>query len=238
MDRIQRKQIKQDEFVDGTMKAFSWMEENIQPLLIAAAVVIGVVVAGWGIRSYLHYRADQGAAELAKGMAAFTAPVVKGQATRPSDPFTPTFSTPAERGKAAAERLAKAAGRSGEAGKVARYLHGIALLEAGDTAGALAELKKAHQELKDDPTLRPVAKAALAGALDQAGQRDEAINLWKQLTQGDSGYPRDLALEGLARSLENAGRKAEALQTYRELVALFPNSPAQPAAKEAQERLK
>lgn len=238
MDRIQRKQIKQDEFVDGTLKFFSWMEENMKPLLIGAGVVIAAVVAGWGIRGYLQLQKDRGAAELAEAMAAFSAPVVKGAATRPSDPFSPTFATAAERGKAAAERLGKAAQGTGASGKVARYLRGIALLESGDPAAAVGELRRAGQELKDDPTLGPVSRAALAGALDLAGQKEEAVTLWRELARNDSGYPRDLALEGLARVQESAGRREEARQSYREILDVYPNSPAQPAAKEAVERLK
>lgn len=236
MDRIERKKIKQDEFVSEGMRIFQWIEDHPTQLLVGAGLFVALVLAAWGGTAWMRSR-DQRAAELLSlGQAALDAPVVKTGA-KPDDPYAPSFASAAERSRVASERLAKAAAAGGKPAPLAAYLEGIAQLDAGNPTAAIATLEKASADLKGDATVGPLAQAVLASAYDRGGQREKALTVWRQLGEKESGYPRDLALLGLAQSLEAAGQKDEATKIWRELVDTFPDSPARELATAALGRL-
>ncbi len=237
MDRLDRKQIKHDEFVESTFKVFQWFEAHPKPFLIGAAALVVATVAVWGVTRLTASSANSSADLLARGQAAFDAPVAVGEAPKPDDPYRPTFSSDTERAKKAAARLAEAADKAGgSAGKVAAYLQGIALVEAGDGPGAVKVLEGAASSLGGDATLGGPVKSGLAHAYELAGQADKAADTWKGLTT-DASYPKDVALTGLGRALEKQGKREDAKAAYKQVVDQFPGSPMSAAAKSALERL-
>jgi tetratricopeptide (TPR) repeat protein len=236
MDRIERKKIKQDEFVSEGMRIFQWVEDHPTQLLVGAGVFVALVVAAWAGSAWMRSRDQRAADLLARGQAALDAPVVQTGA-KPDDPYAPSFASAADRSRAATERLATAAAAGGKPAAVAAYLEGVALLDKGDPNGAIATLEKASAALKGDGTVGPLAQAVLASAYDRAGQREKALAAWRQLGEKDSGYPRDMALLGLARTLEGAGQKDEATKTWREIVDSYPDSPVRELATAALGRL-
>jgi tetratricopeptide (TPR) repeat protein len=236
MDRIERKKIKQDEFVSEGMRIFQWVEDHPTQLLVGAGVFVALVVAAWAGSAWMRSRDQRAADLLARGQAALDAPVVQTGA-KPDDPYAPSFASATDRSRAATERLATAAAAGGKPAAVAAYLEGVALLDKGDPNGAIATLEKASAALKGDGTVGPLARAVLASAYDRAGQREKALAAWRQLGEKDSGYPRDMALLGLARTLEGAGQKDEATQTWREIVDAYPDSPVRELATAALGRL-
>jgi len=236
MDRIERRKIKQDEFVSEGMRIFQWIEEHPTQLIAGAGTFVALVLAAWGGSAWMRSRDQRAADLLARGQAALGAPVVLTDA-KPDDPYAPSFASAADRSRAATERLATAAAAGGKPAALAAYLEGIAQLEKGDPGGAITTLEKASAELKADSTVGPLSQAVLAAAYDRAGQREKALDIWRKLGEKDSGYPRDLALVGLARTLEGAGQKDEATKTWREIVDTFPDSPVRQLATEALGRL-
>jgi tetratricopeptide (TPR) repeat protein len=236
MDRIERKKIKQDEFVSEGMRIFQWVEDHPTQLLVGAGVFVALVVAAWAGSAWMRSRDQRAADLLARGQAALDAPVVQTGA-KPDDPYAPSFASATDRSRAATERLATAAAAGGKPAAVAAYLEGVALLDKGDPNGAIATLEKASAALKGDGTVGPLARAVLASAYDRAGQREKALAAWRQLGEKDSGYPRDMALLGLARTLEGAGLKDEATKTWREIVDAYPDSPVRELATAALGRL-
>ncbi len=236
MDRIERKKIKQDEFVSEGMRVFEWIEEHPTLLLAAAGAFVVLVLGGWGISAYLRSRESKAADLLARGQAALDAPVVSTSA-RSDDPYSPSFASTDERARVSVERLSSAADAGGRSSRVASYLEGVALLERGDATAAIGVLEQAVAELKDDDTARPLARAVLASAYAQAGQLEKALATWRELGEKGSGYPRDLALFGLARTCEAAGQADEARKAWREIVDSYPASPVRTEANEALSRL-
>lgn len=237
MDRIERKKIKQDEFVSEGLRVFEWIEQHPTLLLGAAGAFVALVVGFWGVSSYLRSREAKAADLLARGQAALEAPVVRTGA-KPEDAYSPSFSTPEERSRVSAERLASAAAGGGKPSRLASYLEGVALLERGDAGGAIAALEPAVDELRNDDTARPLARAVLASAYSQAGQLEKALTLWQALGEEGSGYPRDLALLGLARTHEASGQTEQARKAWQEIVDSHPSSPVRTEASEALARLK
>ncbi|MFN7965144.1 MAG: tetratricopeptide repeat protein [Acidobacteriota bacterium] len=237
MDRVERKQLKQDEFVETTRTLVHRIEDNPKPWLYGAVGVVAVVAVSLVVNWLISGQSTKASDLLTRGQAAMVAPV-GGEAPRPNDPYRPVFSSEAERAKAAIDRLNEASG-SGVLGESARYLHGVALLESGDAAGAVRELETAASSLGSDVSLGPIVRAALAGAYSANNQHDKALEVYTTLAADTNGwYPRDLALAGKARAQEAKGQKADAKGTWEQLIDLFPQSSLVTDARSAVERLK
>lgn len=239
MDRSQRHELKHDELVDGTLTILHRIEANPKPWLYGAIGVVGAVGIGLLVSWWIGQRAMKASDLLARGQAAMIAGVGGEQPPRPNDQFHPIYGSEAERAQAAVQRLAEASGAGGSVGSIARYLHGVAMLEAGDAAGAVKELEGAVMSLGADPSLASPARAALAAAYTAAQQHDKALEVYTNLA-ADTGnwYPRDLALAGKAKAQEALGRREDARGTWQQLIDLFPQSTLLSEARAATERLK
>ncbi len=237
MDRRQRKQMKQDAFVEHTRSLVERFEENPRPWVIGAIAVVAVSLIGLGTWRFVESRREHAADRLARAQAALLAPIVTDETPNPDDPYRPTFSSAEERAARALERLAEA--ESGSTRALVRFLEGTTALEAGRVEEAIAALEQARDALGDDPTLGGPVEAALATAYGEADRLDEAIDLWTRLAdeEADKAYPGDLALAGLARALDKAGRSEEARERWQAIVDLYPSSPAAAEARRALDRL-
>lgn len=234
-ERLDRKKIKQDEFVDSTMKVFEFIENHPRPFLFGVLGVVVACAAVWGGMQLAAAWDNRNAERLGRGFIAFSAPIDREKAK--DDPSQPIFRTVADRGRKAAALLDEAAGGSGNPAKVARYLKGVALLDAGDATGAVKELETAREAWRQDSTLGGPVTAALANAYEAAGRVDKAIDTWNQLAGGSAGFPKEMALAGLGRAQEKAGKTGEAKETYRKIISQYPGSPAASQAQEAISRL-
>ncbi len=231
MDRLDRKKIKQDEFVDWTMRLFQHMEENPRPYVLGAIAVIVAIVGGFGLHAWSRHRAEEAADLFARAQAALEAPLARDEAPRPDDPYRPTFASPEERLAEALERLEAAESAPTPLGDLALWLHGQALLEQGKAEDAVAEMREAADRLGDDPTMGGPVKASLAKALAAAKKFDESAALWEALTDAESGYPGDLAWEGLAKVREAKGDTEGAKEAWQQVLDLYPESPVAAAAR-------
>lgn len=238
MDRLERKQIKHDAFVDGTMSFVERLEHNPKPFLYGAVAVLAAFFGTLGIFKLVEARGEAKSEAFARAQAALFAPVVTDGQAKPEAPFQPTFASPSERAEAARTRLAEAS--SGSTGKLADLMRGAALLEAGQTDEAIALLESTSRSLATDETLAGPAQAALAAAYAQAGRADEAISTLEPLANApadSSSYPRDLAIASQARLLESAGKLDEARAKWQAVVDADPQSPIAVEARRAVERL-
>lgn len=235
MDRQERRRIKQDALVEGTMTIVERIEHNPKPYVLAVVGVLAVFFAGFGVFKLMGAQASAREEKLALGQLAMVAPIVEEPNASPENEFRPSFASLESRAEEAVERLDEVSG--GAPGRVATFLRGSALLQAGNTDEAIAELEEAARELRSDHTLGGAAKAALAKAYAAAGRFDEAEEVWRELTEADGGYPGDLALAGLARILEEAGKNDEARRSWDDLVSLYPQSPLAAEARRSRDRL-
>lgn len=226
MARLSRKEIKHDEFVDSTWRVIQKVEDNPRPYVLGAAIIVGLLLGGWGLWAFASARSARAMDGLTRGLAALEAPVVdssQGTQPQPDDPYAPTFAEPNARVQAAVARLSEAAGSSGS--RLATYLHGVALLQAGQAEQAVSSLETAHQALGSDPSVGPAVTASYARALELTDP-NRAAELWSQLVNSDekSVIPQDWALAGLGRARALAGDSAGAIEAYRRLTTEFPNS--------------
>jgi tetratricopeptide (TPR) repeat protein len=232
MARITRKEIKHDEFVDSTWRIVERLEQNIRPIIIGGVAIVVLVAVASGVLAWQKARSKAGADLLSRGQAALVAPVAVEQSPQPDAPYTPTFQSEQARYEEALERLSRAAESGGAPGRVAHYLRGVALLEAGRTGEAVEVLERAADRLGDDPTIGGAVRARLAHAYQQSGKQDAAAEIWRELADEDGAFPADLALLELARLHQALGDVSAARDTYNELIEVHADSPLRSQAEE------
>lgn len=237
MARMTRKEIKHDEFVDGTWRVVERLETYIKPILIGAGAVVAAVVVIAGLVAWQRAQANEKADILAQGMAAFSGRIATDEPAEPADPYAPTFESEQQRQDATLERLEKAVDAGGDIGHVAAYLKGVALIRADRANEAIPILEDAVRHLGDDPALGGPIRARLAHAHAAVGAPDKALEIWQELAAEGSGYARDVAMLEVARLQAGQNDGAAALQTCNELLELYPNSPVARKAEDLKREL-
>ena len=236
MKRIERRRLKENEVALSVARARETFDIYRKPIIAGLVTLALIVVAVVGVTAWRKSADSNARTLLADAMAVAGAPVV---------PATPGPNTPApspgsfgsEKAKleAALQKFmaAAAAHPSSEPGIAARY-HAAAILA---TLGRHKEAEQRYREVIEKPgadLYGPMARLGLANTQAAAGQRDQAIAAYKELSaRKDSDLPVDAILMQLARTYLQDGKTAEAQQTLRRIGDEFPQSPyASLAAKE------
>ncbi len=227
-----RHQLKQDRFAEATKETVSWAVEHRNKLVAAgviAGVAILVIVGSW---YYLSVR-DQAAGEmLSQALRTYQAQL--RPPTAPADPNTPSFTSAAERAKAANAEFSKIVQEYGRtnSGHVARYFEGLTYHDLGDVPAAERDLKTVAGYGNKD--LASLAKLALAGIYRDTGRDKDAIQLYNELIKAPTGAVGKASAElGLA-ALYEGKQPAEARRIYEQIRK---EEPASAAAEIASNRL-
>lgn len=173
-----RHQLKEDKFAETAKGAAEWATGHRKLVVWSLGLFVLVVLAVAGFVTWRSRQIEQGNDELAAAMRVLNAPLA-GQATPGVD--TLTFNTTAERGKAAEKKFKEIEDKYSlvPPGKIARYLRGVALLQAGDSAGGEQEIKKAADS--GDKDLAAVAKMALASIYRNSNRQADAAKIYREL---------------------------------------------------------
>jgi TolA-binding protein len=249
MRSIERRHLKEDEFITTLQETLARIDEHRQQLLwlAAAIVVIGLAVAGYTWRR--QQTIAKSSALLADAMAVAEAPVVpatpppataNAAATPTPPPAPPAGSFPDERARLEAAvkkyQVAADAYPTTEAGLAARYSEAAALAELG----RLPEAARRYQEVIDkggSSIHGRMARLGLAQVQAQLGKYDQAITTFKELAATAKDLPVDGILMQLGTTYAAAGRTAEAKQTFKRLTDEFPTSPYVADARQQLEAL-
>jgi TolA-binding protein len=173
-----RHQLKEDKFAETAKDAAEWATGHRKLVVWLLGLFVLAVLAGAGIATWRSRQMEQGNDELAAAMRVLNAPL-SGQATPGEDALS--FNTTAERGKAAEKKFKEIEDKYSlvPPGKIARYLRGVALLQAGDSAGAEQEIRKAADS--GDRDLAAVAKMALASIYRNSNRPADAAKIYREL---------------------------------------------------------
>jgi tetratricopeptide (TPR) repeat protein len=218
-----RRQLKEDKFAETAQGAAQWASGHRQTVVWALGAVIVIVLAATGIFTWRNRQIDNGNDELAAGMRILTAPLT-AQATPGQN--TQTFNSIAERGKAAEKKFKEIEDKYSMfgPGKVAHYLRGSALIEAGDMAGAEQEIKTAADS--GDKDLAALAKMALADLYRNSNRQADAVKLYKEVADHPTAsVSKATAQLGLAEIYESTDPQ-QAKAIYQQLKKDDPNSAA------------
>jgi TolA-binding protein len=230
--RYSRHQLKEDRFQEATADTLSWAVEHEKVLIIAvvaALLVVGVAVGAW---FYLQKQDAAASYDLGQAIRTFDAPL--RPAGMPADPQQQSFTSAAERAKAAQAQFQQVIQKypHTRSADFAQYYLGLSDIALGDNAGAERELKEvagAH-----DQDLGSLARMALAGFYRDTNRIDDAIRLYKELEAHPTNtVPKVRAQLDLA-SIYEAQQPLEAKKLYDQIVK---DNPGSAAAQLAQQRL-
>lgn len=239
MKRTERHHLKENELQRFAKQARETMDSRRREVM-AAAIVIGVIaVAAIGYFAWRQQVEGRAHALLAEALA-----VEEARVGPPAAPGTvsPGLSFPTERERAQAAvakfKLAADSHPTTNAGIFARYKEAATDMTLGVPAQAIT----AYQDVITHDAkgvYGQMSRLGLAEAQARAGQYDQAINAFKELSQQKDGpLPIDAILMQLGRTYLEAGKKTEAQQTFNRVVEEFPESPFNADAKKELESLK
>lgn len=239
MKRAERRHLKENELQNFARQARETLEERRRETtgVIAVVVVVGAIAIGYFVwRERVQAKAH--------AMLAEAAVVLDARIGPPPAPGQPEqglrFATERERAEVALTKLKAAADAypSTDAGKYARYQEAATYMTLTNPAQAAT----AYQQVIDrdgSGIYGQMARLGLAEAQTRAGQYDQAIKTYQDLSMRKDGpLPVDGILMQLGRTYLEAGKKTEAQQTFNRIVTEFPESSFSGDARKELENLK
>jgi len=216
VDQQTRQALKHDQFVDTTQHGLEWASQNRRPILLTGAIVaalIAILVIGGII---YNNRSEKASIAFGDAMQTYQTPLATpGQQVPPG---VKTFSSAAERAKAANQLFVRTADTYGmtSSGRLARYFVGLTAIEAGQNATAESTLKQVASSWNSD--LASLAKLALAQLYRQTCRDQQAIDVYNDLTAHPStAVPAGTAQLQLADLYEAENKPELAKKIYATL---------------------
>jgi tetratricopeptide (TPR) repeat protein len=215
VDTQTRHALKQDSFVQATASSISWVDAHRSTLIkatVAVVLLIGIVLAG---SIFYNNRSEKAEVLFGQAMDIYNTPLATpGQ---PTEPGAKTYTTAADRAKAANPLFEEVASNYSwfKAGANARYLAGMTALDMGQSSTGEKDLKQAADS--SDGSVAALAKFALAGLYHQTGRDPQAIELYQQLIAKPAAtVPASMAKLQLAALYETT-KPEEAKKIYAEI---------------------
>ena len=181
MQGYTRRQLKEDKFAEKTKEAVQWTAGHQRLVVWAvAAVVLGL----GGYFGYSTWESRQSeAANAALGSAMRTLNDQLRPAGTPPVEGEQSFASVADRAKAAGKQFKAVADQYSltKPGKIARYMEGVAAMEAGDGASAEQQFKAVAGS--NDKNIAALAKMALASYYRSSNKLSDATRIYKDLQE-------------------------------------------------------
>lgn len=218
-----RQQLKHDRFTDATQGTVSWAVGHQKNVIIAVGAVVllaALLAGGW---YYFERRNEQASVALGKAVRTFQRQL--RPAGTPPQPEVVTFESAAERGREAQKQFQQVAEQYSHTrtAEIARFLMGVAAIDAGDKATAERELKAAAESRGEE--FAALGKMGLAGFYHSTGRDAEALALYDQLiARPTASVSKAAALLAKAEMLQST-QPAEAARVYQQLKTEDPNGP-------------
>ena len=198
MDRLTRRELKQDELRTTFENFEDFVKERYQQILTVAGIVLVVVAAAIGLKVYLDRQVEAANTELNEAMTTFRAQV-GAPAPGSLEAGAKMFPTAKEKFDKALSQFADITQRfpRTKAAAIARYHVGVCQAQLGDQAGAIKTLTEAGRY--SDKGIASLAQLALAGELVKTGKLAEAAKIYQDLAaHPTTTVPRVTALLALA----------------------------------------
>ena len=175
-----RRQLKQDKFAETAQDAAQWATGHRRTVVWGLTAVIAVVLITIAVFTWHSRQVEQGNDALATAMQTFDTPLRAPGTPAPADNAA-SYTSVVERAKAAEKQFKAVAEKYSMVapGKIAGYMDGVALLQAGDAAGAEQQLKKSADS--GDKDVAALAKMALAGIYRSSNRAADAAKLYKEV---------------------------------------------------------
>jgi hypothetical protein len=220
--KITKKDMQQDEFIEGMFDFGEWLEVHWRRVAIGtgAAVALVLLFVAWnGMR---ERASDEANRLLATGIEAYS-PQAGADGQTPAPRYAEALTLFDQ---------AASAGGSQPIGNVARLFKARSLVALTRAAEAIPVLEGLTSG--PDKSLAAEAKVVLAEASEASGNPERAAKLLEELAAPDKSpaYPPDAALMLLAGLRERQGKPDDAKRVLADLVARYPQSPFAADAKQ------
>jgi len=219
-----RRQLKEDKLAETAKGAAHWAEDHSQTVIWAGIIVLVVALALSGLWFWHSRQTEQANLELGTALRTFRAPLRPPGA--PADDSTPSFATIAERGKATEKLLQPIADKYPftSPGKIARYLGGVASMQAGDNAAAEQQLKTAADFRDKD--IAALAKISLATLYRSTNRAPDAVKVYKDLAEHPTATVSKAEAQLELAELYETTDPSQASSIYEQLKKDDPAGPA------------
>lgn len=179
MQGYTRRQLKEDKFSEKTKDAVQWTAAHQRPVFWAVVVAVAAIAGYFGYVAWDSRQSDAANAALGSAMRTFSTPL--RQPGTPAVEGEKTYAALTERAQAASKEFKTVADQYSmtKPGKIARYMEGVAALQAGDNAGAEQNLKAAADS--GDKNVAALAKMALASEYRNSNKLSDATRIYKDL---------------------------------------------------------
>lgn len=230
-----RRQLKEDKFAETAQGAALWATGHRQTVVWTVGLLLVAIVATAGVIAWRSRLSEQGNAELGTAMRTFETQLTPAGAPAPAGDTGPTFTSIADRAKAAQKQFKAVADKYSTVppGKIARYMSGISLVQAGDKSGAEQELKTAANF--SDKDVAALAKMALAAMYRGSNRAPEALAIYKELSEHPTNTVSKAQAQLELAEMYEATDPQQATLIYKQLQK---DDPRSPAAQVAGQKLK
>lgn len=179
MQGYTRRQLKEDKFSERTKEAVQWTAAHQRPVVWGLGVVLLALAGYFGYVAWGNHQNEAANAALGSAMRTFNNPLRSADAS--STEVEQSFASVSDRAKAAEKEFKAVADQYShtQAGKIARYMEGVAAMQAGDSAGAEQKLKSVASS--GDANVAALAKMALASQYQGANKLSDATRIYKDL---------------------------------------------------------
>ncbi len=224
MQGYTRRQLKEDKFAQTAQGAAQWTASHQRTVLWSIVVVAVVALAVVGFITWQSRYNEQANVALSAAMRTFNMPLRPAGA--PATDANAGFASVAERGKAAQKEFGAVADKFSHSkpGKIARYMEGVAAMQAGDNASGERLLKEAADS--GDKDVASLAQVSLANLYRATNRRADAVRILKDLTDHPTmAVPKTQAQLELASIYESTDPQ-QATALYQQIQKEDPQSPA------------
>jgi predicted negative regulator of RcsB-dependent stress response len=216
VDQQTKAALKRDKFVSTTTHGLEWASEHRQSVIVNGAIALAVVIVVVVSVVVYNMRSDAASVAFGAAMQAYQTPL--SQPGEPAPDGVKTYTTAAERAKAANALFLGVASRYGMTpdGKNAQYFAGLTEIDAGQNQQAEDTLKAVAGGWNSN--LASLAKMALAQMYHSTGRDPQAIDLYNQLiAKPTDSVPSGIAQLQLADVYTAEGQADKAKKIYASL---------------------
>jgi TolA-binding protein len=220
--KITKKDMQQDEFIEGVFDFGEWLEVHWKRVAIGTGAAVALVLAFVAWNAMRERSSQEANRLLAAGIEAFS-PEAGADGQTPAPRYTEAL---------ALFEQAAAAGGAQPIGSVARLFKARSMIALSRSPEAIPVLE--GLVAGPDKGLGAEAKVMLAEASEANGNPEGAAKLLEELASADKGaaYPQDAALMLLGRLRDRQGKTEDAKRAYSDLIARYPQSPFAADAKQ------
>lgn len=224
MQGYTRRQLKEDKFAQTAQGAAQWTAGHQRGVLVGTIVVVVAVLGAIGFITWQSRYNEQANIALSGAMRTFNAPLRPAGA--PATDSSAGYGSVAERGKAAQKEFGGVADKFSHSkpGKIARYMEGVAAMQAGDNAAAERQLKAAADS--GDKDVASLAQMALANLYRATNRQSDAVRIFKDLADHPTATVSKAQAQMELASIYEATDPQQATALYQKIQKENPQSPA------------